>query len=87
MRHHRQLTRTLIAAAALTVAAATGLATAALAAPGGSRPAPDSLRALGARVGLRVGTAVIPNDLTNPEYSSIVAGQFSVLTPGNAMKW
>jgi endo-1,4-beta-xylanase len=49
--------------------------------------APDSLRALAARVGLHIGTAAIPQDLNTPSYAAIAAGQFSVLTPGNEMKW
>jgi endo-1,4-beta-xylanase len=47
----------------------------------------DSLRALAARIGLRVGTAVIPYDLDHPDYARVAAGQFSVVTPGNEMKW
>jgi endo-1,4-beta-xylanase len=46
-----------------------------------------TLRALGARVQLHVGTAAIPNDLADPSLSQITAEQFSVLTPGNEMKW
>jgi endo-1,4-beta-xylanase len=56
----------------------------------GSYGAPAaSLRSLGAQFGLRVGTAVTPYDLdpSNSAYYSIVANQFSVLTPENAMKW
>ena len=57
----------------------------------GSRPgasaAPDSLRALAAHVGLRVGTAIIPFDLDHPDYAAIAAAQFSTVTPGNEMKW
>jgi endo-1,4-beta-xylanase len=73
------------------VATALGISTAALAAPSGSGPgstvAPDSLRALAAHVGLRIGTAVIPFDLDHPAYQAVVANQFSVVTPGNEMKW
>jgi len=47
----------------------------------------DSLRALAARIGLHVGTAVIPFDLDTPAYAAILASQFSAVTPGNAMKW
>ena len=49
--------------------------------------APDSLRALAAQIGLRVGTAVIPFDLDTPAYADVLANQFSVVTPGNEMKW
>jgi endo-1,4-beta-xylanase len=53
--------------------------------PGGA--APDSLRALAAKVGLRIGTATSPDDLTTPAYAAVVGGQFSLVTPGNDMKW
>ncbi len=49
--------------------------------------APDSLRALASHVGLRIGTAIIPFDLDNPDYAKIAGDQFSVVTPGNEMKW
>jgi endo-1,4-beta-xylanase len=49
--------------------------------------AQDSLRALAARIGLRIGTAVIPYDLDHPDYAAVAGGQFSVVTPGNEMKW
>ncbi|MBR7833343.1 endo-1,4-beta-xylanase [Actinospica durhamensis] len=52
----------------------------------GSIPA-DSLRALAAKVGLRFGSALIPSDLDTPAYAQIAAQQFSVVTPGNEMKW
>jgi endo-1,4-beta-xylanase len=48
---------------------------------------PDSLRALASRVGLRIGSALIPFDLDTPAYAQIAAQQFSVVTPGNEMKW
>jgi endo-1,4-beta-xylanase len=70
------------------VAVMLGTTTAAGAVAGsGSTVAPDSLRALAAKSGLRIGTAVIPYDLDHPAYQAIVAGQFSVVTPGNEMKW
>lgn len=47
----------------------------------------DSLRALAARIGLRIGTAVIPFDLDTAGYPDVLANQFSVVTPGNEMKW
>jgi endo-1,4-beta-xylanase len=47
----------------------------------------STLRALGAQVQLRIGTATLPDDLTDPNLSPITADQFSVLTPGNDMKW
>jgi endo-1,4-beta-xylanase len=47
----------------------------------------SSLRELGAQVRLRIGTAAIPADLSDPTLSQITSEQFSVLTPGNEMKW
>ena len=80
--------RRLLAVGAAGVAAVLGITTAAGAVPGSIRTAaPDSLRALAATIGLRIGTAVIPFDLDHPDYQAIVAGQFSVVTPGNEMKW
>ena len=80
--------RRLIAVGAAGVAAALGITTAASAVPGsGIAAAPDSLRALAAKIGLRIGTAVIPFDLDHPAYQAIAASQFSVVTPGNEMKW
>jgi endo-1,4-beta-xylanase len=72
-------------AAASTTSASTTGSTPAF---GGPPPnAPDTLRGLAAQIGLRFGTAVIPFDLDTPAYNEIVGGQFSVVTPGNAMKW
>jgi endo-1,4-beta-xylanase len=51
------------------------------------RPPSDSLRALAAKVGLRIGTAVNPYDLDTPAYRKITASQFSVVTPENELKW
>jgi endo-1,4-beta-xylanase len=83
--------RRLLAVGAAGVAAVLGLGTAAGAAPFGAGSAnavaPDSLRALASKIGLRVGTAVIPFDLDHPDYAAIVGNQFSVVTPGNEMKW
>ena len=78
-------------------AAALGAGTPAWAAPSGPRLAarpssgqqgePDSLRALAAKIGLRFGTALIPQDIETPSYAAIAGSQFSVVTPGNGMKW
>ena len=51
------------------------------------QPPPDSLRALAAPTGLRIGTAIIPFDLDHPDYAAIAGDQFSTVTPGNEMKW
>jgi endo-1,4-beta-xylanase len=48
---------------------------------------PTTLRGLAELIDLRVGTAVIPFDLDTPAYTAILAEQFSVVTPGNEMKW
>src|SRR5690242_16905350 len=64
-------------------------ATAADAARGGTRfhPPADSLRSLAAPIGLRIGSAISPYDLDTPAYAQVAADQFSVVTPGNEMKW
>src|SRR5579862_9083664 len=51
------------------------------------RPASDSLRDLAAAIGLRVGSAIIPQDINTPAWAAVAASQFSVVTPGNEMKW
>jgi endo-1,4-beta-xylanase len=81
--------RRLFAVGAAGAAVALGISTAAGAAlgAGSGGAAPDSLRALAAHIGLRIGTAVIPFDLDHADYQAIVASQFSVVTPGNEMKW
>ena len=48
---------------------------------------PTSLRALAAQIGLRFGSALIPQDIETPSYAAIASSQFSVVTPGNGMKW
>jgi len=48
---------------------------------------PDSLRALGAGIGLHIGSALIPQDIETPSWAAIAGSQFSVVTPGNGMKW
>ncbi|MBO0775428.1 MAG: 1,4-beta-xylanase, partial [Actinobacteria bacterium] len=69
--------RHFLAVGAAGVAAMLGVTGAAVAAPlGGSHTsavAPDSLRTLAAKVGLHIGTAVNPYDLTHPDYTAIVA--------------
>jgi endo-1,4-beta-xylanase len=74
-------------AVVVAVAAAALAAIGPSAAAGAGDVPPDSLRALAAKVGLRIGTAVIPFDLDTPAYRQIVATQFSTVTPGNEMKW
>jgi endo-1,4-beta-xylanase len=55
--------------------------------PGGFRAPAGSLRALAAKIDLRIGTAVSPFDLNTPAYRKITAEQFSTVTPENEMKW
>jgi endo-1,4-beta-xylanase len=74
----------LMAAAAAGVLALAGAATGVEASSSSSS---DSLRALGAQVQLRIGTAATPLDLSDPTLSQITGDQFSVLTPENEMKW
>ncbi len=71
-----------MAAAAASVLTLSGAATADEASASAS-----TLRALGAQVQLHIGTAAIPSDLSDPHLSQITSEQFSVLTPGNEMKW
>jgi endo-1,4-beta-xylanase len=80
--------RTLTGAVVGVAMLAAGSTAFATAGGGASAPAPlDSLRALSAQVGLRVGTAIIPFDLDNAPYRQVAADQFSTVTPGNEMKW
>src|SRR6266568_1193230 len=75
--------RHLLAVGAAGVAAALGITTAASAVTGsGIAAAPDSLRALAAKTGLRIGTAVIPFDLDHPAYQAIAASQISGVANG-----
>jgi endo-1,4-beta-xylanase len=70
------------AAAATTTASGTGQSAAA---PGDLQS--GTLRELAERIRLHIGTAVIPFDLDTPAYAAVLASQFSVVTPGNEMKW
>jgi len=72
-----------VAATVPGLAAAPAAASTARTAAAGS----SSLRDLAARIGLHIGTAVIPFDLDNAPYAAILAEQFSAVTPGNEMKW
>jgi len=57
---------------------------------GPTRPANPTLRELGARTGLAVGSAVdmaALDDAADPQYRALVASQFSTVTPENVMKW
>jgi endo-1,4-beta-xylanase len=70
------------------VAASAATATRATrAASSGAHDTSASLRDLADKIGLRIGTAVIPFDLNTPAYAAVLASQFSAVTPGNEMKW
>jgi endo-1,4-beta-xylanase len=85
----RRLLPVLAVGAAVLLGGQLTLSTSATAEPPARHPYPaDSLRALAAKVGLRIGTAVNPELLgTNAKYTEITADQFSSVTPENAMKW
>ena len=54
----------------------------------GFRPPADSLGALAAPIGLRIGNAVNMGKLNvDAAYTSLVANQYSTVTPENVMKW
>jgi endo-1,4-beta-xylanase len=93
-----KLSRLAVIGATAGAAAVLGISTAAVAASGApaapnhpansaTSVAPDSLRALAAKIGLRIGTAAGTSRLTDPKLAPITAGQFSTLTPENDMKW
>jgi len=66
----------------------TATVTATVTASSGDAPwAAASLRDLAAVIGLRIGSALTPADLTTAAYSAIASGQFDVYTPENEMKW
>ena len=46
-----------------------------------------TLRGLAEKIGLRIGTAVIPEDLNTPAWTAILQEQFSSVTAENEMKW
>jgi endo-1,4-beta-xylanase len=48
---------------------------------------PNTLRGLAGEIGLRIGSAIIPQDLNTPAWAALAAAQFSQVTPGNEMKW
>jgi len=87
--------RSLLAAGAAASAAAVlgGAATAnaATTSPAANRPDwinPNApLRDLAAAIGLRIGSAIIPQDINTPSFNAIASTQLDVYTPGNEMKW
>jgi endo-1,4-beta-xylanase len=92
MRRRSVLTAGAASAAAVLVggtsaSAAVNSGTAAGKAAGGAPVTNAPLRDLAAPIGLRFGTALIPQDIETPSYAAIASSQFSVVTPGNGMKW
>jgi endo-1,4-beta-xylanase len=61
--------------------------TLAAASSGSSAAAPPTLRAAGARVRRRVGTAMVTWHFDDPNYRAAAAQHFDSLTPENEMKW
>lgn len=86
--HHRgrSLRGLWVAAAAIALTLAGGAAVVEAQSSATAPPA-NSLRALGAKVKLHVGTAATPQDLSDPTLSELAANQFSLFTPENEMKW
>ncbi|MFI5913319.1 endo-1,4-beta-xylanase [Dactylosporangium sp. NPDC051541] len=82
MRSRRLLT---VVAALAGLVLTGGTASSAVSSHSDFRPPADSLRALAAPIGLRLGTAAVPSELA--AYGQIIGDQFSVVTPGNEMKW
>ncbi len=84
-----QLRRLVTASVAIaaTVLAGSTAATAVTSSGHHAPPPADSLRSLAAPIGLRIGSAIIPFDLDTPAYAQVAGDQFSVVTPGNEMKW
>lgn len=79
-----------LVAAAVAVSAAGWAVVPANAAQHPTAPADQTLRALGLRHGLHLGTAVdmaALNDASDPQYRALVASQFSTVTAENVMKW
>jgi endo-1,4-beta-xylanase len=91
MKRRSVLTAGAAGAAALlaggTSARAATLSRAATATAGDVPWASASLRDLAAGIGLRFGSALIPQDIQTPSYAAIAGSQFSAVTPGNGMKW
>ena len=74
---------TIAGAAAVAAAGALGVVSTSVAAPSTPKPSEQSLRALGARHGLYVGTAVdmqALDDATDPRYRELVTSQFSTMS-------
>jgi endo-1,4-beta-xylanase len=81
---------TLVGAVAVAVLGVLGVVSTTAADRTTPKPSEQSLRALGARHGLSIGTAVdmqALDDATDPRYSALVASQFSTVTAENVMKW
>ena len=90
MRRAHRIIVVVAAAAATVLAGATAASalTGPAKPPAPFRPPADSLGALAAPINLRIGNAVNMDKLNvDAAYTSIVANQFSTVTPENVMKW
>jgi endo-1,4-beta-xylanase len=79
-----------VGAVAAAVVGALSITPASATNPSSAKPADQSLRALGMRNGLFMGTAVnmdILNSVDEPKYTEIVKNEFSTVTAENVMKW
>jgi endo-1,4-beta-xylanase len=85
-----RLRRLVLVSAAAVALAATLNAVPVSAGSNPPNPADQSLRTLGARHNLAIGTAVnmdALDDAADPQYRALVASQFSTVTAENVMKW
>jgi len=85
--HRAKVFRGLLAAVAAISLMLAGATAVVKAQSSSTSPPANSLRALGEKVKLHVGTAATPLDLSDANRSAITANQFSVYTPENEMKW
>jgi endo-1,4-beta-xylanase len=79
-----------VAAAAVTVTGVLSVLPATAAGITRTQPSDQTLRSLGMRHGLYIGTAVdmaALDDATDPQYRTLAASQFSTVTAENVMKW
>src|ERR1700760_3976066 len=91
--HVRRAHRIMVVTAAATAVVLTGASGAyalgkPASAPSRFHPPADSLGALAAPINLRIGNAVNMDKLNvDAAYTSLVANQYSTVTPENVMKW
>jgi endo-1,4-beta-xylanase len=90
MTSRRTAAAAVVGAALVAVVALVGVGRAPADGGTGPRPAGPTLRELGRRAGLPIGTAVdmaALEDSTDPDYRRLVASEFSTVTPEDVMKW